>query len=110
MNADYQAEKRETIAEAPGLRVRRLVLAPGQSVPWHFHSTITDLFVCLEGTVVIEMREPPAEHALAPGQTFAVPPGAAHLVHGGDMGRCVFMVVQGVGVYDFVPADRDAAT
>lgn len=108
MAADYPVEKRETIAEAPGLRVRRLTLAPGQCVPWHFHSTITDTFVCMQGTVVIETRTPVAIHVLQPGECFAVPPKVAHFVHGRDMARCAFMVVQGVGAYDFVPADGDA--
>jgi len=105
MEAVYEVEKRETIAEAPGLRVRRLTLAPGQAVPWHHHTNITDTFFCLEGTVVIETRAPAATHVLAPGESHAVPPKCAHTVHGRDMGRCRFLNVQGVGEYDFVPAD-----
>jgi quercetin dioxygenase-like cupin family protein len=99
----YEAEKRETIAEAPGLRIRRLRLAAGQSVPWHHHSNITDTFFCMTGRVVVEMRDPKAQRVLDPGQMFAVPPGVVHFVHGEGFGACAFMVVQGIGVYDFVP-------
>lgn len=107
MAAVYEAEKRETVAEAPGLRVRRLTLASGQRVPWHYHSNVTDTFFCMQGAVVIETRDPNATHVLQPGESFAVPPRVAHTVHGRDMGRCAFMVIQGVGEYDFVPAGGD---
>ena len=106
MSKPYEAEVRKTIAEAPGLRVRQLTLAPGQSVPWHHHSAITDTFFCMEGTVVVETRGPDAgDHLLRPGDTLAVPPNTAHYVHGMDMGRCAFMIVQGVGIYDYIPED-----
>jgi quercetin dioxygenase-like cupin family protein len=107
MEGTYKAEKRETIAEAPGLRVRRITLAPGDAVPWHHHTAITDTFFCMQGTVIIETRAPAATHVLQPGEGFAVPPKRAHTVHGNHMGRCQFMVIQGVGDYDFVPADGD---
>jgi len=35
--------------------------------------------------------------------TCAVPPKTAHYVHGAADGPCKFLIVQGVGVYDFVP-------
>jgi hypothetical protein len=31
-----------------------------------------------------------------------VPPKTAHRVHGEDGGPCKFLIVQGVGIYDFV--------
>jgi quercetin dioxygenase-like cupin family protein len=103
--SEYQTEERVTLAEAPGLRVRRLRLAPGQSVPWHAHTEITDTFFCMEGPMVVTTREPDAEHVLQPGDALAVPPGRPHLVTGRDGGACRFMIVQGVGSYDYVPLD-----
>jgi hypothetical protein len=35
------------------------------------------------------------------GESFTVPPMTAHTVHGLDGGRCRFVIVQGVGDYDF---------
>ena len=42
-----------------------------------------------------------------PGGTVAVPPGVApsRVTGAGRTGPCRFIVVQGVGEYDFVPAD-----
>lgn len=100
----YPLESRELVAEGRDLRVQVLTLAAGQRVPWHKHSEVTDSFVCLEGEVVIETRLPNQVAALAPGQRFAVGPGIAHMVQGRDGARCKFMIIQGVGVYDFIPA------
>ena len=56
----YPLEKRELVAEAPGLRMQILTLGPGQEVPWHWHSEVTDTFWCMDGPMVIETRAPRA--------------------------------------------------
>ena len=71
-SADYPVEARATIAEVPGLRVRRLALGPGQSVPWHHHSNITDTFFCMEGPMQVLTRDPRATHVLDPGASCSV--------------------------------------
>jgi quercetin dioxygenase-like cupin family protein len=100
---NYVIAGRETVAEGADLRVVVLTLAERQCVPWHYHSAITDSFVCLEGPMVVETRAPHAVHSLHPGQRCAVGPKTAHYVHGKDEGPCKFLIVQGVGVYDFMP-------
>jgi len=100
---NYVIAGRETVAEGADLRVIVLTLAAGQCVPWHYHSTITDSFVCLEGPMVVETRAPHAVHRLEPGQRCAVAAKTAHYVHGKDDGPCKFLIVQGVGIYDFMP-------
>ena len=99
----YEIAGRELVAEGADVRVQVLTLAAGQCVPWHYHSEVADSFVCLEGPMVVETRVPRATHALAPGERCAVPPKTAHYVHGKNGGPCKFLIVQGVGVYDFVP-------
>ena len=74
------------------MRVQILTLARGQSIPWHYHSEITDYFVCLEGTLIVETKAPRNEYLLK-----------AHFVHGLDMSAAKFMILQGVGVYDNIP-------
>ena len=98
----YEIAGSEIVAEGADLRVSVLTLAAGQCVPWHYHSDITDSFVCLEGPMVVETRAPRHEHVLQPGQRCTIPPKTAHTVHGQDGGPCKFMNVQGVGIYDFV--------
>lgn len=99
----YLVAGRETVAEGADLRVQVLTLAAGQCVPWHYHTAITDSFVCLEGPMVVETRAPHAVYQLEPGQRCAVAAKTAHYVHGKDGGPCKFLIVQGVGVYDFMP-------
>lgn len=101
----YEIEHRELVAEGTDIRVQVLTLAAGQCVPWHYHSEISDSFVCLEGQTVVETKAPGETYRLAPGQRCTVDPGAAHTVHGKDNGPCKFMIIQGVGTYDFLPAD-----
>ena len=93
---------RELVAEGTDLRVQVLTLASRQCVPWHYHTEISDSFVSLEGPVVVETRAPRHVYRLAPGERCAVPPKTAHYVHGEADGPCKFLIVQGVGVYDFV--------
>lgn len=99
----YEIAGRELVAEGADMRVQVLTLAAGQSVPWHYHSEVTDSFVCLEGEVVVETRAPRVTHRLAPGERCAVGPMTAHLVRGRDGNPCKVMVIQGVGRYDFNP-------
>jgi quercetin dioxygenase-like cupin family protein len=100
---NYELAGREIVAEGADLRAQVLTLAAGQSVPWHYHSAITDSFVCLEGPMVVETRAPRHNYRLQPGERCAVPPKTAHYVHGDAGGACKFLVIQGVGIYDFVP-------
>ncbi len=99
---EYDIADQELVAEGADLQVQVLTLDAGQCVPWHYHSEITDSFVCLEGPMVVETRAPRAAHRLSPGERCAVPPKTAHTVHGKDDGPCKFLLVQGVGVYDYI--------
>ena len=88
--------------EGQDMRAVVLTLAAGECVPWHFHSDITDSFICLEGPMSVEIRAPRAVHVLLPGQRCEVPPKTAHYVRGKDGGPCKIHVLQGVGEYDNV--------
>jgi quercetin dioxygenase-like cupin family protein len=99
----YTIKGRETIAEGADLRVSILTLDAGECVPWHSHSEVADDFVCMEGPMVVETRAPRNHCVLLPGQRCTVPPKTAHHVHGVDDGPCKFLIVQGVGIYDFIP-------
>ena len=104
--ASYTIAGDEVIAESTNLKVSILTLAAGQCVPWHHPSNVSDRFFCMEGPMVVETRTPRATHVLKPGDTCVVPPKTAHYVHGQDDGPCQFVIVQGVGVFDYVPAGR----
>lgn len=102
----YPAEERITLAEVPGLRVRQVSLAAGQFVPWHYHNEITDTLVCMKGPMSVKFRDPDAVFVLQPGETIAVPPRRHHFVEGIKQQPCQFLAIQGVGTYDYVPADN----
>jgi quercetin dioxygenase-like cupin family protein len=77
-------------------------LAPDDFTPWHYHSTVTDWYFCLGGTLRIEMLAPRGEEWLTPSGRYAIPPNTAHRISNGGNGEdCRFLLLQGVGVYDF---------
>src|SRR5438445_78462 len=65
---DYPVAGRELVAEGADLRVQVLSLAAGQCVPWHYHSQISDSFVCLERPMVVETRAPRRTYRLLAGE------------------------------------------
>ena len=105
----YDVERRETVAETGALRVRLYTLAAGQEVPWHYHSHVTDTFFCLEGTLSVETRSTETRHLLSVGESCAVPPKTPHRVTGHDGSRVRFLIVQGIGTYDFCPIGEDCS-
>ena len=100
----YVIEHREVVADTDTLRVSILTLGEGQEVPWHYHSEITDTFYCLEGVLSVETRAPSARHRLEVGESCAVPRMTPHRVSGHDGVRARFLIVQGIGTYDYRPA------
>ena len=105
MAKSYDIEGREVIAAVKGLRTQILTIGPDQCVPWHHHSEVTDTFFCIEGPMQIETRNPDDQQVLSPGETTAVGAGQPHRVSGVADGRCKFLIIQGVGEYDFVADD-----
>ena len=99
----YEVERRARHAERPGFRINELQISPTQQVPWHFHTNIQDTFYVLEGSIRIFLREPKEEVRLSPGETYAVPPRRPHLVINGGDSSATFLLLQGIGEYDFVP-------
>ena len=57
----------------------------------------------LAGSIRVFLREPKEEVRLGPGETYTVPPRRPHLVVNGGDSSATFLVLQGVGEYDFVP-------
>jgi mannose-6-phosphate isomerase-like protein (cupin superfamily) len=99
----YEVERRARHAERVGFRINELQLGPRQSVPWHHHTNIQDTFYVLEGEVRLFLREPTEEVRLRPGETYSVAPRRPHLVTNGGTVSTVFLVLQGIGEYDYVP-------
>ena len=101
----YQVERRAHHAERPGFRITELTLSPTQRVPWHCHTRIQDTFYVLEGRLRLFLREPKEDVRLGPGETYAVRAGRPHLVTNAGEASATFLVLQGLGEYDYVPLD-----
>jgi quercetin dioxygenase-like cupin family protein len=99
----YEVERRARHAERPGFRISELQLSPTQKVPWHYHTNVGDTFYVLAGSIRIFMREPKEDVTLAAGETFALKAKRPHLVVNAGDTSATFLVLQGVGEYDFVP-------
>ena len=99
----YEVERRARHAERPGFRISELQISPTQQVPWHYHSNIKDTFYVLEGSIRIFLRDPKEEVRLNPGQTYAVAPRRPHFVTNAGDRSATFLLLQGIGEYDFVP-------
>ena len=99
----YEVERRAYYAARPGFRISELQIAPTQQVPWHSHSQIRDTFYVIEGQLRIFLREPKEDVRLGPGETYVVRPQRPHLVTNAGDTSAVFLVLQGIGEYDFVP-------
>lgn len=99
----YEVERRARHAERPGFRITELQIGPAQQVPWHYHTQIQDTFYVLAGELRLFLREPKQEVRLGPGETYAVRPGRPHLVTNAGQTSATFLVLQGIGEYDYVP-------
>jgi len=99
----YEVEHRAQHAARPGFRISELKLSPKQQVPWHYHSNVADTFYVLEGRLRIFLQKPKQEVRLQPGETFTADARRPHLVTNGGAKPVTFLVLQGIGEYDFVP-------
>lgn len=99
----YDVERRARHAERPGFRISELQISPTQTVPWHYHNNVRDTFYVLQGRLRLFLREPTEEVRLGPGETYAVRARRPHLVTNAGDTSAVFLVLQGIGEYDYVP-------
>lgn len=99
----YPVRRRDPILDTGEVRVTLFTLDQGQCVPWHHHSVIADTFVCVEGPLQILTRQPDETRILQVGERTTVEANRPHRVSGVDDAPCRFVIVQGVGAYDFIP-------
>jgi mannose-6-phosphate isomerase-like protein (cupin superfamily) len=98
---NYTVKSIEVIASGSDVLVREYTLAPGEEIPWHYHTHVTDWYFGLDGRLKIETRAPRGGCELGAGARFSIPPKTAHhLTNDGNV-DCRFLLIQGVGAYDF---------
>jgi quercetin dioxygenase-like cupin family protein len=105
----YSVKSVEPVAIGNDVQARVFTLAPGEEIPWHFHSAVTDWYFVLEGALSIETRAPADSRLLTVGERYHIPPKTAHLIANRSDADARFLLVQGVGVYDFLRVGGQSA-
>ena len=95
----------EVIAQSADMKFTLFTLAPGAEIPWHFHSEVTDWYVCREGVFAVETQSPDNLVTLTVGEMTKTPVRRVHRVVNKGDGPCRFALVQGLGAYDFIPVE-----
>jgi quercetin dioxygenase-like cupin family protein len=101
----YTVKSIEPVAIGSDVQARLFTLAPGEQIPWHFHSAVTDWYFVLAGVLSIETRAPADRCELTLGETYQIAPKTAHLISNRSGADTRFLLVQGVGAYDFLKVD-----
>ena len=103
---NYSVKNIEVVAKGVDVQARIFTLAPGEVIPWHHHSESTDHYFVLGGTLTINTQKPDDTHILEIGGRYKIMSGTAHLISNRGMTDCLFLLVQGVGKYDFVKGEN----
>jgi quercetin dioxygenase-like cupin family protein len=110
----YEVQNVTTIVAGLGFQVREFTVAPGEEVPWHYHSEVTDWCYCLEGVVAAQIRDhAPGEiklQRLKPGQSCRIEAGTVHRLTSGGESICRYLLVQAGGKYDFNKVETTGST
>ena len=109
----FRVSSRRIVAESADIQVKEFLLTVEEEVPWHHHTEVFDLFYCLEGTLKVQRsdvfsNERLEDLVLQVGESVKVEPGTAHRPVNEGPGVCRFLLIQGVGKYDFLPYEGQA--
>ncbi len=94
----------EVLIKTDNVSVRILELKEREQLPWHHHSEVTDYVFALDGEIEVQLRSPEATVTLSPGQKYQVTRGRVHRVVNPCTRKTKYLLVQGVGRYDFQKA------
>ncbi|HEC18324.1 MAG TPA: cupin domain-containing protein [Gammaproteobacteria bacterium] len=89
------------LVDTTDVRVAEFSLPPGEEGECHRHSAVTEYCYCLEGSLAVVLRGGQRK-ILAPGEKLEIRAGIVHQVINVDAASCRYLVVQGVGAFDFV--------
>ncbi len=103
--SSYSVKSIETIADGTDVRVRLFSLAPGEIIPWHYHSQCTDHYFVLGGKLAVETRNPQIQQVIKTGVHHWLQPGTPHQISNRSKNDCRFLLVQGVGALDWLKAE-----
>jgi quercetin dioxygenase-like cupin family protein len=101
---NYRVKSIEPVVAGRDVQARIFTLAPGEVIPAHSHSEITDHYFVLSGTLTIATRAPDIRRNLELGERHQISPGTIHTISNHGTSDCRFLLLQGPGRYDWVTA------
>jgi quercetin dioxygenase-like cupin family protein len=104
--SNYQVKNVEPVMIGTDVRARLFTLAPGNVIPWHSHSEAADHYFVLQGELTVSTRVPEEIRAVGVGHNYRIPPGRPHLIANRSTANCQFLLLQGVGRFDWVKAQE----
>jgi quercetin dioxygenase-like cupin family protein len=102
--SNYQVKKVEPVMIGSDMRARLFTLAPGDTISWHHHRDAADHYFVLAGELTISTRAPEETQTVTVGRNYRIAPGRPHLIANQSIADCQFLLLQGVGKFDWVKA------
>lgn len=97
-----QQDKPQLLIDTADVRVAEFSLPPGQAGERHYHSNVSEYCYCLEGILSVTLEGGPRK-TLSRGERQLIPAGVPHQVTNTGEVSCRYLVVQGIGAFDFIP-------
>ena len=94
------------IIRTENVLVRQMELENGASTEWHYHTEVTDYSVCLTGSIKVEIKNHDDAPILLPGHQAEVHPPQIHRVVNSFACKSLYLLIQGVGKYDFITSNQ----
>lgn len=99
-------DRNEIVLETESVRVRIMSLGNCAATAWHYHTEVTDSMFCLDGPIAVEFRNPGERIELVNGQHCDVSVKRVHRVVNLSTRQAKYLLVQGIGNYDFNVVDE----
>ena len=104
----YSVSSRKVVCRGSDAFVKEITLGVGEEVPMHHHTEVFDIFYCLEGQlhiekIAVDSNESLPSDILAVGESAKVDTGVAHRPFNPGPNRVRFLLIQGIGRYDYLP-------
>jgi len=100
-NSDESVRCVRTLVDVEGTRVAEFEIRSGARGASHYHSSLSEHCVCLQGKIDVEVGGGSAR-SLQPGDRVEIDPGVVHQISNSGPGPGRYLVVQHGGTYDFV--------
>ena len=91
-----------SLIDANGVRVAEFEIDPKEKGIFHYHSEIMEYCYCIKGQLSIDIENSEQSIVLLPGEKIEIPLGVVHRVNNDTNSIGRYLVVQGVGSYDFI--------